>query len=130
MAKKITPKVTKINILKENLIINLEKSLGVVTSACRASGCDRGTFYKYYNADAKFRAKCDDIKNVALDFVESQLYKQIKNDNVTAAIFYLKTKGKDRGYIERVEQDVRTREGSFDLPVVDFFKTDDKEKKK
>ncbi len=38
-----------------------------------------------------------------MDFAESQLYKQIKEGSTAATIFYLKTKGKKRGYIERQE---------------------------
>ncbi len=41
----------------------------------------------------------------ALDFMESRLLKAIDKGNVTAIIFYLKTKGKDRGYIEPQEID-------------------------
>ena len=34
------------------------------------------------------------------------LFKQIKDGNTTATIFYLKTKGKKRGYIEKTEVDI------------------------
>ena len=34
---------------------------------------------------------------------ESQLHKQILKGNTSATIFYLKTKGKNRGYVERHE---------------------------
>ena len=68
---------TKSNILKNNIIKALEKHLGVVTSACKEVGCNRSTFYKYYNNDSKFKEKVDELQNVALDFVESKLL-QIK----------------------------------------------------
>jgi hypothetical protein len=42
---------------------------------------------------------------VALDFAESQLHKQIQSGEVSSTIFYLKTKGKKRGYVERSEVD-------------------------
>ena len=38
-----------------------------------------------------------------MDFTESALRKLIKKGNVIATIFKLKTKGKDRGYIEKQE---------------------------
>nr|AKH47390.1 hypothetical protein [uncultured marine virus] len=94
---------TKSNILKGNLLEALEKSLGVVTTACKIVDCNRSTFYKYYNNDSKFRESVDELQNLTLDFAESQLHKQIKEGNTTATIFYLKTKGKRRGYIERKE---------------------------
>lgn len=88
---------------KKKLLEALEKSLGVVTAACAAARVGRTSFYNYYNDDALFKAAVDDIQNVSLDFAESQLFKQIQNGNVAATIFYLKTKGKKRGYIERTE---------------------------
>tara|TARA_B110000971_G_scaffold7759_3_gene7516 strand:- start:248 stop:622 length:375 start_codon:yes stop_codon:yes gene_type:complete len=94
---------TKTNILKGNLLEALEQSLGVVTTACKIVGCNRSTFYGHYNRDSKFRADVDELQNMTLDFAESQLHKQIKKGNTTATIFYLKTKGKKRGYIERRE---------------------------
>jgi hypothetical protein len=56
--------------------------------------------------DAEYKAAVDGLSDVALDFAESQLHKQIKEGNSTATIFFLKTKGKKRGYIERQEVEV------------------------
>lgn len=88
---------------KKALLAALEQTLGVVTTACKNVGCRRETYYKYYNTDAKFKAKVDELNGVALDFVESQLFKQIKKGEASPTIFYLKTKGKNRGYVERME---------------------------
>lgn len=94
---------TKTDILKRNLLEALEKSLGVVTTACKIVDCNRSTFYKYYNNDKDFKSSVDELQNLTLDFAESQLHQQIKDGNTTATIFYLKTKGKKRGYVERKE---------------------------
>ena len=88
---------------KKAIIEALEKSLGVVTTACKQVGIGRTTFYDYLNKDEKFANQVDDIQNIALDFAESQLHKQIQDGNTSATIFYLKTKGKNRGYVERSE---------------------------
>ena len=85
---------TNSDIVKKNLLEALEKSLGIVTTACKIVGCARSTFYKYYKDDQDFKASVDELENLTLDFVESKLHKQIENDNTTATIFYLKTKGK------------------------------------
>lgn len=98
-------RVQQIQQKKKALLDALEESLGVVTTACRLVGVDRGTFYNYYNDDPEFAAKVDDIENIALDFAESELYKQIGNGEVSSTIFYLKTKGKKRGYIEKSQQE-------------------------
>lgn len=88
---------------KKALLEALEKSLGVVTSACKIVGVDRTTFYTYVNEDVDFKRAVDDVENIALDFAESQLHKQIQNGEVSSTIFFLKTKGKKRGYVEKQE---------------------------
>jgi len=94
---------TKTDILKKNLLDALEEALGVVSTACKMIGCSRNTFYTYYKNDPEFKAQVDDLQNYALDMVESELHKQIIDGNTTATIFYLKTKGKKRGFVERQE---------------------------
>ena len=84
----------------------LEKSLGVVTSAAKAVGVGRTTHYLWMQEDKEYKAAVDELSDVAIDFAESQLHKQIKEGNSTATIFFLKTKGKKRGYVERQEVDV------------------------
>ena len=99
-------KSNKIQHTKKALLESLEKSLGVVTTACKQVGIDRTTFYRYCKEDKEFKKQVDDLSNVAKDFVESQLFKQIQDGIPTSTIFYLKTKAKDRGYIERREYDL------------------------
>jgi hypothetical protein len=96
-------KTNKNNQLKKALLEALSKTLGVVSSACDVVGINRGVFYRLYNSDPEFAEQVKDLENVALDFVESKLYELINEKNPTAIIFYLKTKGKSRGYIERQE---------------------------
>ena len=96
-------KANKTEHTKKAILEALEKSLGVVTTACKQVGIGRTTFYDYLNKDEKFANQVADIQNIALDFAESQLHKQIQDGNTSATIFYLKTKGKKRGYVERSE---------------------------
>ena len=91
---------------KESILKSLENSLGVVTVACKQTGTPRSTFYKWLNEDEEFKKEVEDIENIALDFAESQLHSQMKDGNTSATIFYLKTKGKKRGYIERSDINV------------------------
>jgi len=102
-------KTNKIEHTKKELIEALTLSLGVVTSACKKVGISRTTFYKYLKDDKVFEKEVQSIEDIAIDFAESQLHKQIQDGNTTATIFYLKTKGKKRGYIERIENDVTTK---------------------
>ena len=82
-------KSNKTDTLKKATLKSLVSALGVVTSATRSVGINRSTFYDWYNNDENFRNEVDDIKEVAKDFVESQLFGQIKDGNTTATIFYM-----------------------------------------
>ena len=94
-------KLNKTEHKKKAIIQALEKSLGVVTTACKQVGIGRTIFYEWYKKDNEFKKQVDDLSNVAKDFVESQLFKQIQDGIPTSTILYLKTKAKDRGYNER-----------------------------
>jgi len=100
--------MTKNDITKKAMLEALENSLGVVTSACKTVDISRETHYRWLREDEDYKAGVEALSDVALDFAESQLHKQIKEGNSTATIFFLKTKGKKRGYVERQEVDVNT----------------------
>lgn len=88
---------------KAAMVKSLRKSLGVVTPACEAVGIARSTHYEWMIEDPEYKKEVESMSEIALDFVESKLHQSISKGSDTAAIFYLKTKGKNRGFIERVE---------------------------
>lgn len=95
--------MTKSDTRKKAMIEALERSLGVVTTACKNVGISRETHYRWMREDDQYKKEALELENVAIDFAETQLHKQIKDGNTSATIFYLKTKGKSRGYVERTE---------------------------
>lgn len=111
--KKPVRKSTQTDIRKKAFIDALEKSLGVVTIACRTIGLHRSTFYDWMRDDPEFKSLVDDLNEVTLDFAESELHKQIRDGSTAATIFYLKTKGKKRGYIERSDINMTTNAPDF-----------------
>lgn len=100
--------------LKKAMIEALEKSLGVVTTAAKSAGIDRNTHYRWLKDDEEYKQAVENLKDLSIDFAESQLFKQIKEGNTTATIFYLKTQAKHRGYIERQEIEQKTYVIDFD----------------
>lgn len=94
---------------KNQLVEAMKKSLGIVTNACQMCGISRETYYKYMENDPEFRKQIEDIENVQTDFVESQFMKNIKNGDSSCIIYYMKTKGRKRGYSERTEIDVTSK---------------------
>lgn len=105
------PKVTtKTHTIKENMLKALIKTLGVVSVAAKSIGKTdleseslRRQHYEWLKKDEDYAEQVASIENIALDFAESQLHKQIQNGEVASTLFYLKTKGKKRGYVERQE---------------------------
>jgi len=95
---------TRIN--KGKMLDALEYNLGIVTPAAEMAGISRETHYAWMKEDPDYKAKVESFQDVALDFAERKLIQSIKRGSDTANIFYLKTKGKKRGYIERTELDM------------------------
>lgn len=81
----------------------LERTLGNFTEAARLCGYVRQTPWYWMQKDKAFALAVKQVDEMQLDFVEQQLKKNITNGDTTAMIFYLKTRGKHRGYVERHE---------------------------
>jgi len=107
--------VKKIRILsgkKKRMFEALQDQLGVITAAAKQTGISRRTHYKWLKKDDNYQYWIKQIPDLCLDFVENALFKNIKAGKTAEIIFYLKTKGKHRGYIEKSEIDIldeRTR---------------------
>ena len=98
---------------KKRLIEALKKSLGIVITACKEAEVSRGTYYDYMKKDVDFAKEVQNIAEDTVDFAESSLLSQIKDKNTTATIFYLKTKGKHRGYNEAPQDNHSIDLGEF-----------------
>ena len=106
--KKKEPKKKSITVKKTLVIKALEKNLGNISKACKKVDISRQCFYRWKEEDPKFAERVEDINELIIDFAESHLFKQIKNNIPSSTIFFLKTKGRDRGYIEKNETDITT----------------------
>jgi len=82
---------------QEAFLDTLEKSLGVVSTALLKEGITREEYTMWLKNNV-FKAKVEHINELSLDFVENKLLKKIKEDDLNAIQFFLKTKGKKRGY--------------------------------
>jgi len=72
-----------------------------VSETCRAMGMSRRTFYNWRNASKRFESAVADVEEELIDFAESKLRSRIDKEDTIAIIFFLKTKGKRRGYMEK-----------------------------
>ena len=111
--------MNKTKIQKEAMLKALETQLGIVSAACHKVGISRQTHYRWLEEDENYTKDVNELKNFALDFAEGKLLECIKNNRETSIIFYLKTQGKKRGYIERQEIDTGDN-NKFRIEVYDF----------
>lgn len=102
---------------KKDFIKAMGEVMGNITLACRAVGIKRQTYYNWIEKDEDFRKACDSINEESIDFVENKLFSRINDNDTTAIIFYLKTKGRSRGYIEKQEMEFS---GSRERPIIVF----------
>lgn len=86
---------------KELFLEALRESKGIVATALQTVGVSRQTIRNWKKKDKTFCASCDEVDETQIDNVENELLKKIHSGDTTAIIFYLKTKGKSRGYTER-----------------------------
>lgn len=81
------------------------KEKGNLSNAAKRLGCVRKTVYNWIEKEPELLTAVDEARDTALDFVENKLMEGIDKGNVTLIIFYLKTQGKGRGYVERIEHE-------------------------
>lgn len=124
-----TSKSAKFRTQKKRAFLEaMQKHLGNVSESSKEVGIDRNTYYNWLKSDPKFAAEIDNIAESCIDFAESQLFKQISEGNSTSTIFYLKTKGKKRGYVETTE--ITGKDGKDLVPArVDVSKLTDEQLK-
>lgn len=81
----------------------IEKFNGNVAAIGRALGVSRGTIWNRIQESATLKDKLEQSRDVMLDNAESVLYKKVLAGDTASLIFFLKTQGKKRGYVERQE---------------------------
>jgi len=77
---------------KKKLIEAMKESMGIVTLSCKKVGVSRNAFYEWLKQDKEFEKAIKETKKVQIQMVEDRLLKAIAQDNITAIIFYLKSK--------------------------------------
>ena len=91
----------KIKITQKQVIKALEDSKGILSNAAKSLGVSRNYIYRMMDKFPKIKEARDNAEEAALDYVESKLFELIDNLEKTAIIFFLKTKGYKRAYVEK-----------------------------
>ena len=102
---------------KKTFLKILKGNGGNINDACNATNVSRRTIYVWMEKEQWFKDSIDDIREIGVDNVESALYKNAIEGNTTAQIFYLKTQGKKRGYVEKSELDLTSGDEPIKINV-------------
>ena len=74
---------------------------GFVSKTSTQLRCTRQTVWNYIKRYPELQDIREEIEETYLDMAEGKILDLIEAGNLTAIIFYLKCKGKDRGYVEK-----------------------------
>lgn len=96
--KRLTPKMKRFLKVYDKYNCNISKT-------CQHPNVDitRATYYNWRNGNERFDEECSHIEEGLLDIAETMLQKNVIAGKEASVFFFLKTKGKKRGYIERQE---------------------------
>lgn len=97
---------------------------GNQSEAARALGTARKVIADYLNRHPELRVLLAEINEAEVDFSEGKLKQLIAAGDKGAIIFHLKCKGKQRGWVERVEH---TGKDGGPIETVDLTKLSDEE---
>jgi len=89
---------------------------GLLTLTALKTGLGYRTVCRYAAENPAVKAAVEEAREGVLDVAEGKLYRKILDGNMTAIIFFLKTKGKNRGYSER--QEITGADGEPVLPTI------------
>lgn len=87
----------------EQFIKAIPNTGGIVTAIARRVGCDRHTARKFIDEHPTVAAAYRDETERVLDLAETQTIKAIEKGDMQTVRYYLSTKGRNRGYVERQE---------------------------
>ena len=93
------------------IIDALKETKGMVYLAAKRLGCEAQTIYNYRDRYPAVRAEMEQQDGEVDDAAEMKLYQAIIAGEPWAVQFRLRTKGKGRGYVERVQQEVSGPDG-------------------
>ena len=89
---------------KQKLFLDtFKKHATNISKACEVVGISRQTHYDWKLTNLTYKERIADIEESMIDFAESMLYKNMKAGKETSTLFFLKTRGKSRGYVEKQE---------------------------
>ena len=90
---------------------------GFVTYAASALNVSYQAIYQRIKRSPELEQVLREVQESHLDLAENELIKKVRDGDLGALCFFLKCKGKKRGYIEKAATDESERKP---LPIIDF----------
>lgn len=103
---------------KETMLLQLHHCHGIVDEARKRTGIEYKTHLTWMKNDPWYAERFLEIQEATVDYVEGHLFKQIEKGVPQSTIFYLKTRGKHRGYNEKIDVDANVN-GSIEIRVIE-----------
>lgn len=111
--------------IKKKMLERLADRMGNISKACADCNIARSTHYLWLESDPEYKADVESVTEGLIDHVEDKLIEKINGVSIskgvdddgkpivydvppsdTAIIFFLKTRAKKRGYVEKSEVDL------------------------
>lgn len=113
------------NIPFEKVVEAFESSAGNMSLTAKKLNINRRTLQRWREKFPDLNSKMKDIEEGLIDLCETKLMQAINEGNLTAILFFLKTKGKSRGYIEGqfITGSINTNKSMSQEEAIDFIKS-------
>ena len=92
--------------------------------ACRATGVNRSTVWRWAKEDKAFSEAVWEIEESVLDVAEAKLAEMVRAGNLQAVKFLLRSKGRERGYGDRLEISQTVKKETIDIQRLELLLSD------
>lgn len=100
-----TVKVTRLVLTAELVAVAIYEARGMLSVAARKLGTSVRVVKGFVDKHEICQVAAMEADEMLLDFVEAKLFQKIKAGDIASIIFFLRTKGKHRGYTEKIVDD-------------------------
>jgi transposase-like protein len=99
--------IAKTKCKKADVLAACQGSMGICEAVCRKLGVTRRTLLKYRQRWPEVQEALDEEREAGLDYAENKLIQLVQSGDFRAIAFYLERKGRDRGWGQQQQLDVR-----------------------
>lgn len=104
---------------KDGVTEALKKTNANISLAAKSLGVNRSSLYRFIERSPDLKELITDERESLVDIAESALKSAVVGKEAWAVCFTLKTIGKGRGYVERVEQ-TGANGGAIQIQATDY----------